>query len=242
MSSLAHSHCNGSLVRGYPRDACAPPLLLFIADDHPLILESIKGVFQMFDQTAAVVGFPSIAELEATLEHCRTPDLVLIDFNMPGLASVEAVSHFLSRYPDLRVSVISGHADGQIARDVIQCGCYGFVPKSLSPSAVYHAVRLMVTGGHFIPDFLVESPCPEAASSFADDRAIAMPGRARHGLTRREIEVLRTLASGLTNKQIARELAIEEVTVKLHLRRGYSKLNVRNRIQAVRAVFEGALD
>ena len=115
------------------------------------------------------------------------------------------------------------------------------MPKSLAPTAVYHAIRLMTNGDRFLPDFLVESP-GQAIQIEAPAPPPAPAGRQKHGLTRREVEVLRALASGQTNKQIARELAIEEVTVKLHLRRSYAKLSVRNRIEAVRAVFEGALN
>ena len=214
---------------------------LFVADDHPLILESIKGVFNIYDDTIEVVCFTDIRDLESALaDDERNPDLVLIDFNMPGLASVDAVSGFMARHPGPRVAVISGHVDSQLAREVIRRGCLGFVPKSLAPTAVYHAIRLMTNGDRFLPDFLVDSPSPTIQLPLP--AAPSLPaGRQKHGLTRREVEVLRALASGQTNKQIARELAIEEVTVKLHLRRSYAKLNVRNRIEAVRAVFEGAL-
>ena len=225
-----------------PQKEAAPPgyagIRLFIADDHPLILESIKGVFNLHDNTIDVVCFTKLCDLERALDDGGIPpNLILIDFNMPGLASLEAISGFMARHPTSRIAVISGHVDSQLARDVIRRGCLGFVPKSLAPAAVYHAIRLMSSGGRFLPDFLVESFTPATE----DAPPAALPDRQKHGLTRREIEVLRALASGQTNKQIARELAIEEVTVKLHLRRSYAKLNVRNRIEAVRAVFDGAL-
>jgi len=216
---------------------------LFIADDHPLILESIKGVFNVYDDTIEVVCFTDIRDLENALAgDQRDPDLVLIDFNMPGLASIDAVAGFMARHPGPRIAVISGYVDSQLAREVIRRGCLGFVPKSLAPTAVYHAIRLMTNGDRFLPDFLVESPpSPPPTDALAAPVPSPPAGRQKHGLTRREVEVLRALASGQTNKQIARELTIEEVTVKLHLRRSYAKLNVRNRIEAVRAVFEGAL-
>ena len=217
---------------------------LFIADDHPLILESIKGVFELYDDTTEVVCFTEIGDLETALaDEAESPDLVLIDYNMPGLASVDAVSGFLARHPGPRTAVISGHVDSQLALEVIRRGCLGFVPKSLAPSAVYHAIRLMTNGDRFLPDFLIDSPYPaDPITPPAAPPPLSTDGPQKHGLTRRELEVLRALAQGLTNKQIARELTIEEVTVKLHLRRSYAKLNVRNRIEAVRAVFQGAID
>ena len=235
---------DGSPPQLSPRPAAknwTGPRLLF-ADDHPLILESLKTMFLTLDPTAEVAAFTDISLLEAALEDGATPDLVLIDFTMPGLASVGAVADYLGRHPDIRIAVISGHVDTQLTRDLIRLGCAGFVPKSLAPNAIYHAIRLMIGGGRFLPDCLVESPWDSAPAGPPDGAPIILPGRQKFGLTRREVAVLRSLATGQTNKQIARELNIEEVTVKLHLRRGYAKLCVRNRIEAVRAVFEGALD
>lgn len=242
MSSLAQHQSPLTPARDRRCDSDTADIRIFVADDHPLIVESIKSVFQAFDASTDVVGFTDIRELEAALERGPAPDLILVDYEMPGLASVEAISAFTARHTDIRVAVISGHVDGQLAREIIRCGCLGFVPKSLAPNAVYHAIRLMTGGGRFLPEFLVEASWQGLPAGLPDGAPIVVPGRQKYGLTRREVEVLRSLATGHTNKQIARELSIEEVTVKLHLRRGYAKLQVRNRIEAVRAVFEGALD
>ncbi|MEI6558970.1 MAG: response regulator transcription factor [Rhodospirillaceae bacterium] len=235
---MAWDRAAGSPALGERRSPEFGSLRLLVADDHPLILESIKAVFKVYDSSIEVLGFTDIRDLEVALgTDAPPPDLVLIDFNMPGLASLDAISGFMGRHPGRRVAVISGHVDSHLAREVIRLGCLGFVPKSLAPTAVYHAIRLMTNGDRYLPDFLFEPSAPANTSE-----PPAPPGRQKHGLTRREVEVLRALVTGHTNKQIARDLAIEEVTVKLHLRRGYAKLNVRNRIEAVRAVLEGALD
>ncbi|MEI6559752.1 MAG: response regulator transcription factor [Rhodospirillaceae bacterium] len=207
-----------------------------------MILDSVKGLFRVLDAAAEVSGFTSVAALESALGQAPLPDLVLIDFNMPGLASVEAVAAFIDRHHDVRIAVISGQVDGQLARDLIRNGCLGFVPKSLAPNALFHAIRLMVGGTRFLPDLLLNPVWPDSSAASDAVPAAASADRHRLGLTPREIEVLRTLASGQTNKQIARELNIEEVTVKLHLRRSYAKLGVRNRIGAVRAILGGVLD
>ena len=209
---------------------------LFVADDHPLILDSLKGVFLAHDPSAEVACFTSVSPLEAALEVGPAPDLVLIDFGMPGLASVDNIDAFLGRHPDRRTAVFTGHNDAGLARDLIRIGCVGFVPKALPPSVIYHAVRLMCGGDRFLPESFAAAPSAVVVASTAP----AAPGN--FGLTPREIGVLRSLAGGRSNKEIGRELNIAEVTVKLHLRRSYSKLGVKNRVGAVRAVIAGLLD
>ena len=217
---------------------------LFVADDHPIILESLKGVFHHFDAAAEVCGFTTILALEAALEHPPAPDLVLIDFNMPGLATVQAVAGFIARHPTIRVAVISGHLNAHLAQDLLRHGCQGFISKSQAPNVVYHAIRLMADGTQFVPDFLADtfSSAPQPNAPLPLPIATASPNRHRLGLTQRESEVLRCLALGHTNKQIGQRLSIEEVTVKLHLRRSYTKLGVRNRIETIQAVLSGVLD
>ena len=208
---------------------------LFVADDHPLILESLKGVFHAHDPAAEVACFTSVLPLEAALEAGPAPDLVLIDFDMPGLASVDNVGAFLGRHADHRIAVFTGHNEAELARDLIRIGCVGFVPKALPPSVIYHAVRLMCGGDRFLPESFAAAPSAVVVASTA-------PAPGNFGLTPREIGVLRSLAGGRSNKEIGLELNIAEVTVKLHLRRSYSKLGVKNRVGAVRAVIAGLLD
>jgi len=239
---LSQSKCGDGVRSSSARAPSAGPggIRIFIADDHPLILDSFKGIFHALDPSAEVVGFTDIASLESVLTDEPTADLLLVDLHMPGLSSIDAVRDFIGRRPGDRVAVISGSVDARMAHDLIRAGCAGIIPKSLAPAAIYHAVRLMIGGGRFLPDCLAAAPLSPAAR--ANDAPIVLPGRLKFGLTRREAEVLRCLATGQTNKQIARDLRIEEVTVKLHLRRCYIKLGVRNRIEAVRAVLVGTLD
>lgn len=228
---------------------------IFVADDHPLILTSIKLMFERLPIAGTdVTGFTAISELESALGSHPAPDLVLIDFDMPGLATVEKVADFINRHHDVRIAILSGQTDSQLARTLMDRGCLGFVPKTLSPNVIYHAVRLMIGGTRFVPDLRIGSmPSgvnagaatdlrPAFPASPPDTRLTDKPSRQRNGLTPREIDVLQCLAHGNTNKEIARQLKIEEVTVKLHLRHAYGKLGVRNRIQAIRAILEGTLE
>jgi two-component system nitrate/nitrite response regulator NarL len=208
-------------------------------DTHPIILKGMVSALKEFFPEADYLPFGSLAELERTLSSkTDQPELVILEYECQELATVGAVSEFISRN-NVQTAVMTISNDVNIARELINIGCIGLIHKSIKVSTICHIVRLMADGGYYIPDFLVVCHETEAAEEVEH---IVTSGRQKYGLTRREVEVLRSLAAGHTNRQIARELLIEEVAVKLHLRRAYAKLSVRNRIEAVRAVFQGALD
>jgi len=224
---------------------------LFVADQHPLILESLRHAFLALDPFTEMLAFTGLSALETALSALElslkgngAPDLVLLDFTLPGLASVEAVGSLIARHPDHRFAMICGHVDAQLVRNLLRIGCVGFVPKSLSPNTFHDAVRLMIGGHRFLPECLAELPYGYTPVPLGGDTAAAQvrSGPRKFGLTGREMDVLRSLATGKSNKQIGRDLDISEVTVKLHLRRCYVKLGVHNRIGALCAVFAGALD
>ena len=205
---------------------------IYVADDHPLIIESFKSCFIGPPFLTDVTGFLTLALLETALIGPPLPDLVLIDFNMPGVASVNAVAQFIRRHPEVRIAVLSGEINRQLAFELIQCGSLGFVPKTLPPMELYHALKLIISGSRYIPLIFAEEP------QFAEplSRPIPVFSAHRSELTAREVEVLSGLAKGMTNKQIAISLGIVEVTVKIHLRHCFKKLGVRNRVQALRIV------
>jgi len=223
------------------RTNAEPTARLFVADNHPMILDSLTRLFLDLAPAIDVACFATVSALEAALDEEGAPDLVLASFAIPGLTTVGAVCDFLGRYSDCRIAVISGHVNSELSRELFQLGCAGLISKTLPTRAIFHAIRLMMAGERFLPNDLAELPSVPALLPVPV--ATAWPSEQREfNLSRREVEVLRALMGGRTNKQIGRELDIEEATVKLHLRRGYEKLGVRNRVGAVCAVLGGALD
>ena len=231
-----------SLGAGLQSQASTDPTArLFIADSHPMILDSLTRLFLDLAPSIDVVCFATVSALEAALDQEGAPDLVLASFAIPGLTTVGAVCDFLGRYSDYRIAVISGHVNSELTRELFRLGCAGFISKTLPTRAIFHAVRLMMAGERLLPNDQAERP--PVPASLPVPAPTAWPSEQREfNLSRREVEVLRALMGGRTNKQIGRELDIEEATVKLHLRRGYEKLGVRNRVGAVGAVLAGALD
>ena len=198
---------------------------IVIADDHPLYREALTAVF---DRAGDIETLGSAASLDAALEAVAAGDvaLALLDLDMPGMNGVAGITKVRELHPDMRVAVISGLLGAGKIREVLAAGACGYLPKTFNPSMILAAVRLMLSGAIYVPpDVLVDGADGGAAR---DGR----PAAGAANLTPRELEVLRMLAKGAPNKEIARAIGVAEVTVKLHTRRILEKLGVRNRAAA----------
>lgn len=160
----------------------------------------------------------------ALLERPPTPDLLLMDLHMPGARGLEGAREVRQRAPQVPLAVVSADDDPEAVRALLALGISGFIPKTDSPAVITSAVRLILAGGVYVPPKLVSAlSVPHARRN----------GAATAGLTERQLEVVRLLARGLSNKAIARELGVSEGTVKVHLLAVFRALEVRNRTAAV---------
>ncbi len=156
-------------------------------------------------------------------------DLVLLDYNMPGMNGLEGLRRVLAMDACERVALISGEASKQIAEDALEAGAAGFVPKSLPAKSLVNAVKFMAMGEQYAPlDFMTAAE--EAPKNALADK-----------LTSRELQVLEGLTQGKSNKEIARDLDITEPTVKLHVKTLYRKVGASNRTQAALIAREAGL-
>lgn len=159
---------------------------------------------------------------EAVLEAYRKhqPNLVLMDVRLPGMSGAEATSALLHEFPDAQVLMLSTHSGEEEIYRAMQAGARGYVLKSVMREELLRAIREVHAGRRYLD--------PSAASVLAD--------RVSHRtLTSRELEVLRMVARGSGNKEIAAALNIAEVTVKLHVSHVLEKLNVKDRTEAATA-------
>jgi len=192
---------------------------ILIADDHDLLRDTLKVYLEGigdFD-TVAVQDLP---EALARIAEDEAFDVVLLDLNMPGMNGLEGLQKALDARDGLRVALISGAATREVAEQALEMGAAGFLPKSLPAKSLANAVKFMAMGEQYAPlDFMT---APEEAPQ----NALASK------LSERELQVLKGLTEGKSNKEIARDLDLTEPTIKLHMKTLYRKVGASNRTQA----------
>jgi two-component system, NarL family, nitrate/nitrite response regulator NarL len=193
---------------------------ILVADDHPLYREAVARQIKRSYPSAAIEEASSLYEAVAMariMDH--HPNLFVFDYYMPGM-SAKAISDTVADFPEVPLLVLSGWASAASVQIIIQAGARGFLPKTATSEQFTHAIQMLLAGGTSVPaDLLVGVP------SSGETHWLTL-------LTPRETEVLRVTARGLSNKEIARELDLAEVTVKLHLSSIFRKVGVRSRTEA----------
>ncbi|GII92107.1 response regulator [Sinosporangium siamense] len=198
------------------------PVRLMIVDDHPVVRDGLRG---MFDGLADITVVAEAADGHEALAQARShrPDVVLMDLRMPGLDGVGAVERLHTDYPEIKVIVLTTYdTDGDVSR-ALAAGVAGYLLKDAPREDLHRAVRTVAAGGRVFAG---------AVTSRLADRLVT-PSANRREPSARELEVLRLIAGGAGNKEVARTLLISETTVKTHLKHVYAKLGVDNRAAAV---------
>jgi DNA-binding NarL/FixJ family response regulator len=193
---------------------------IVIADDHRVVRTGLEQLIGTFDDVE-VVG--SGVNGEEAVEMCAAaqPEVALIDLEMPVLNGIEATRRILDASPATSVIVFTSFSDRERILRALDAGAIGYLLKDSEPDELHRAIRAAMRG---------EAPlAPKAAAAVLAARSAASPS---HDLTEREREVLRLVASGLANKQIARRLSISEKTVKGHLTHVFQAIGVTDRTQA----------
>jgi len=190
---------------------------VMIVDDHPLLREGIAAVLEN-QSDMALVG-QAANGLEAIQQHrLLTPDVTLMDLQMPELNGVDAISAIRSEAPRARIIVLTTYAGDAQALNAMKAGAAGYLLKSSVRKELLDTIRTVHAGRRHIPPAIAE----EIALHAVDDP-----------LSSREIGVLRLIAGGQSNKQIGVALALTEGTVKAHLKSIFAKLDVADRTHAV---------
>jgi DNA-binding NarL/FixJ family response regulator len=196
-------------------------------DDHLLLREGIAAVLESQEDMTLVAQAANGREAVESFRRLR-PDVTLMDLRMPDMSGIEAITAIRSEFPDARIIVLTTYAGDAQAAAALKAGASGYLLKNLVRRELLETIRAVHSGKRRIPPEIAT----EIAEHVADD-----------ALTGREIEVLRRVASGKSNKLIAAELEISEGTVKTHMKSILPKLDASDRTHAVMiALKRGILD
>jgi two-component system nitrate/nitrite response regulator NarL len=204
---------------------------LLIVDDHPVLRQGLAALLRQAGPDMHPLEASSAAEAFRLADEHADLDIVILDLIMPGMDGLQALAEFGRRRPDLPVVVLSSSEDPQDARRALSSGALGYVPKSASQHTLVAAIRLVMDGELYIPPLIMAAMDDEGVSGGAAPPA--RPGGA--DLTQRQIDVLRLLSEGHSNKAIAIRLDLSEKTVKVHVGAIFRALQVANRTQAANA-------
>jgi DNA-binding NarL/FixJ family response regulator len=206
---------------------------IFLADDHPLYRMALSGLLQQLDENVEVVDCCNFGELQNALSSAaQKPDLILLDLCMPGMEYEDAISALKTRYPQISLVIVSGTEEIADMSRVLNLGAEGFIPKSCSRDVLLSAIRLVLSGGKYIPAqiFGTDSSITTSATFKSSKSEL---GDNTQALTRRQRNVLDLMAKGQSNREIAHALNLAESTVKVHITAIFRILGVSNRTQAV---------
>lgn len=208
------------------------PLRLLLVDDHPVVRTGLRGMFES-DPGFVVVGEAADGAAGAEQAAALRPDVVLMDLQMPGTDGVEGIRRVRALPGGPPVLVLTTYdSDVQILR-AIEAGAAGYLLKDSPRETLFEAVRSVAAGG---------SPlAPSVAARLLGRLGPGAPARGGEILTTRELEVVRLVARGASNREIARDLRISEATVKTHLLKIFEKLGVSDRTSAVTTALERGL-
>jgi two-component system, NarL family, nitrate/nitrite response regulator NarL len=199
---------------------------LLIIDDHPLFRDGLASLLRQASEEPIVTQASNVEDA-LNLADEQIFDAVFMDLMMPGLSGEAAVREFARRHPDLPVIVLSSSESASDVRRVLNAGASGYIPKSATAQTVVSALNLVLSGNVYVPPLLVSAASQSADRGSHGPRSIAQ-------LTERQVDVLRYLKDGLTNKEISAHLGIAEKTVKVHIAAIFKTLNVVNRTQAAK--------
>jgi len=198
-----------------------------ICDDHAMMREALAG--------AVAIGWPDAAVIQAadfpaawTAAASARPDLILSDLVMPGAAPVEGVRRLREAAPGAPILVITGNEEDATLLALFDLGIAGFAPKTSKSAIIEAAIRLVLAGGRYLPPRIAELAAGRRGPSEAPGGFVTGPR-----LTERQTDVLKLIATGQSNKEIARDLDLSPATIKAHAAAAIAALGAVNRTEAV---------
>jgi two-component system, NarL family, response regulator LiaR len=201
-----------------------PTIRVVVVDDHTIVRKGTSALFAMIDYIE-VVGEAGNGYEAIDLVELVRPDVVLMDLVMPGMDGIDATRHITANYPNVRILALTSFAADDKVFPAIKAGALGYLLKDADPNDLIRAVRQVYHGEPWLQ--------PEIARKLLNELRSPTPtAQNAESLTAREIEVLRHVARGWTNEDIAQALGVSEVTIRTHVSNILGKLHLENRVQA----------
>ena len=214
-----------------------------IADDQPVVRDGLAMLLGLIDDVEVVA---TAADGVEAVDRARSerPDIVLMDLRMPRLEGAEATRQILDSLPETRVLVLTTYADDEFLFPALQAGARGYLTKDATAEEIEHAIRALLAGQTHL-DAAVQQRLVTAVLDQNPSIPVGEPAPVGANLpdelTTREVEVLKLIAAGLSNNEIADKLVLSNATVKTHINRIFYKTGARDRAQAVRYAYQHGL-
>jgi len=199
---------------------------VIICDDQAIIRDGLELLLKL-EKDIEIVGLAQDGVEAVELVNSKAPDLVLMDLKMPGMNGVEATRQIRTRHPEIKVLVLTTYDDDEWVFDAIRAGASGYLLKDTPREKVIEAIRGTVAGDSFVDPAVTGKLLVQVANKQEQPASLITSQ-----LTDREVDVLRLIARGLNNAQIAGELHLSEGTVRNHVSAIFSKLDLTDRTQA----------
>jgi DNA-binding NarL/FixJ family response regulator len=212
-----------------------------VADDQTAVREGLVLLLDLLDDVE-VVGAAADGEEAVWLVDEHGADVVLMDLRMPRLDGVAATRRIRAHHPDTQVVVLTTYAEDADILTALGAGALGYLTKDAGRAQIAQAIRAAAAGQAVLDPAVQQRLLAAASAASGSAAASGSPtGTAPDGLTPREVDVLRLIAEGLSNREIASRLFLSEATVKSHINRLFAKTGVRDRAQAVQYAYRHRL-
>ena len=199
---------------------------IFMIDYHPVFQHGLKSILERSSEFQVVGDATNIQEALAKVDELQ-PDIVIMDIEMPRGEGLEAIALLQQKYPQLKLFILTDSDSEYYFSNAIKSGAKGYMLKSVGITELIDSIRLVASGSVIVYDSTAARQLEQNNNANAKNKT------GLNSLSQREKEVLKLVAQGSSNKEIARHCFVSETTVKAHLSRILEKLNVKNRAQAV---------
>lgn len=199
---------------------------ILLADDHGLVRDGLRPILARLGPSVSIVEAESYPEALRKAAAEPTLSLAILDLKMPGMSGMAGLLAMRQRFPELPVVILSGSVGRAEVMAAMKAGAAAFIPKTTGGPAILNALRLVLCGEKYFPPEMISM----GAMAAQPGDAVGASGPFA-GLGDRERDVVRLLLEGKPNKEIARDLGVEEITIKKRLTRIYRQLGVENKVQ-----------